>query len=210
MKAIILYDSKTPNGSTEAITDAIGLRLAEADVFVEKAKCKAMADYSFVKDYDLVILGAPVYYFIVASHLLGALIHGNLKKNLKRKKVALFLTCGSSETMAAVLYLPQLKIHLVSNKILAEKIFAPDALSDGDVLDSFVDDMLYQYNKSLKSRFLSLIWSDEALELLQSLPFFMQGKIRTMAEEYAEERGYREITLKVLDEARESLGSTYC
>lgn len=206
MKAVILYDSKTATGTTEAIIDVIGQNLADSGVYVEKAKCKAMADYSFVKDFDLVIIGAPVYYFIVASQLLGALIHGNLKKNLKRKKIALFLTCGSTETVAAVLYLPQLKIHLVRNKILAEKIFAPDALSDREVLDSFVEEVLHQYNKSLKSRGLSAKWSEEAQECFQSIPSFMQDKFRTVAEEYADDMGYKEITLAVLEEARDTLG----
>ncbi len=207
MKAIILYDSRSSNGSTEAVIDAIGLGLAESGVYVEKAKCKAMSDYSFVKDFDLVILGAPVYYFIVASQLLGALIHGNLKKNLKRKKIALFLTCGSSETMAAVLYLPQLKIHLIRNKILAEKIFAAEALSDGSV-DLFVEDLLFEYNKAPKSKALSAKWTVEAQEWFQSMPSFMQGRFRTMAEEYAEDMGYKEITLEVLEEARDNLGGT--
>ena len=116
MKAVILYDSKTSGGSTEAIIDTIGLKLAESGAYVEKVKCKALADYSFIREFDLVILGAPVYYFLVASQLLGALNYGNLKKNLKRKKIAMFLSCGSPEAMAAVLYLPQLKIHLISNK----------------------------------------------------------------------------------------------
>jgi multimeric flavodoxin WrbA len=208
MKAIILYDSRTPTGSTEAFIDAIGLSLAETGAYVEKAKCKATADYSFVKDFDLVILGAPVYNFIVASQLLGALIQGNLKKNLKRKKIALFLTCGSSESTAAVLYLPQLKIHLIRNKILAEKIFAPDAFSDGEVIDSFVEDLLYEYNRGPKSKALSAKWTDEAQEWFQSMPSFMQETFRTMAEEYADDMGYKEITLSVLEEARGSLGGT--
>ncbi len=208
MKAVILYDSRTATGSTEAVIDAIGLSLAEAGVYVEKAKCRAMADYSFVKDFDLVILGAPVYYFIVASQLLGALIQGNLKKNLKRKKIALFLTCGSSESTAALLYLPQLKIHLIRNKILAEKIFAPDAFLEGDGIDAFVEEILYEFNRGPKSKVLSAKWTDEAQEWFQSMPSFMQGKFRTMAEEYAEEMGYKEITLAVLEEARDTLGGT--
>ncbi|MEI7824049.1 MAG: flavodoxin domain-containing protein [Chlorobiaceae bacterium] len=208
MKAVILYDSRTATGSTEAVIDAIGLSLAESGVYVEKAKCRAMADYSFVKDFDLVILGAPVYYFIVASQLLGALIQGNLKKNLKRKKIALFLTCGSSESTAALLYLPQLKIHLIRNKILAEKIFAPDTFSEGDGVDLFVEEILYEFNRGPKSKALSAKWTDEAQEWFQSMPSFMQGKFRTMAEEYAEEMGYKEITLAVLEEARDTLGGT--
>jgi flavodoxin len=201
MKAVILYDSKSAGGSTEAIVDAIGLGLVDAGVSVEKAKCKASADYSFVKEFDIVILGAPVYYFVVASQLLGSMIHGDLKKNLNRKKIALFLTCGSSESIGAVLYMPQLKMHLIRNKILAEKIFAPDALSNGTI-DLFVEDVMRQYKKTLPSRRRSSIWSDEALAHLQSAPAFIQGKFRTLAEEYAEERGYKEITLEMLEEAR--------
>ncbi|TLU81561.1 MAG: protochlorophyllide oxidoreductase [Chlorobium sp.] len=207
MKAVILYDSRTSNGSTEAIIDSIGLSLAESGFYVEKAKCKAAADYSFVKDFDLVILGAPVYYFVVASQLLGSLIQGNLKTCLKRKKIALFLNCGSSEPVAALLYLPQLKMHLIRNKILVEKIFAPAALVDGSV-DSFVEDLLFQYHKPPKSKVLSAKWTVEAQEWFQSMPAFMQGKFRTMAEEYAEQMGYQEITLAVLVEARDNLGGT--
>jgi len=201
MNAIILYDSKTSNGSTEAIIDAIGLSLAKSGFYVEKAKCRASADYSFVKDFDLVILGAPVYYFIVASQLLGSLIHGDLKKNLKRKKIALFLSCGSSEPLAALLYMPQLKIHLVRNKILAEKIFAANALTDGSV-DSFAQEVFHQYNKVLKSRILSVQWTDEAQACLESVPFFLQSKFRTIVEEYAQDRGCKEITLEILENAR--------
>ena len=208
MKAIILYDSRSSNGSTESVIDAIGLGLAESGVYVEKAKCKAMSDYSFVKDFDLVILGAPVYYFIVASQLLGALIHGNLKKNLKRKKIALFLTCGTPEVMAAVLYLPQLKIHLVRNKILVEKIFAPGVHAGSGVLDEFVDDLLHEYKKIVTPKVLSAKWTDEATEWLQALPSFMKEKFRIMAEEYADDMGYDEITLEMLAEARNQLGGT--
>jgi len=208
MKAVILFDSRTKSGSTEAVVDAVGLKLAESGVYVEKAKCIAAADYSFIKDFDLVILGAPVYYFLVSSQLLGALIHGNLQKNLKRKRIALFLTCASSESMAAVLYMPQLKIHLIRNKILVEKIFAPDAFSDGDLIDSFVDDLLYEYNRGPKSNVLSAKWTEEAQECYQSMPSFVQEKFRTMAEEYAKDMGYKEITLAVLEEARGSIGAT--
>ena len=209
MKAVILYDSRTKNGSTETLIDTVGLKLAEAGIYVEKAKCKALANYGFIKDFDLVILGAPVYNFIVSSQLLGALIQGNLKKSLKRKKVALFLLCGSSETIATVLYLPQLKIHLVTNKILVEKIFPPDVLSDKTVIDEFVLDVLHEYNKSLKLRaVLSAKWTEEAQEWLQGLPSFLQARFRTMAEEYADKMGYKEITLEMLEIARDELGGT--
>jgi hypothetical protein len=207
MKAVILYDSKTAGGFTEAIIDTIGQQLAESGVYVEKAKCRAMADYSFVREFDIVILGAPVYYFLVSSQLLAALIQGNLKKNLKRKKVALFLTCGSPESMAAVLYLPQLKIHLVGNKILAEKIIAPGALAESETIEEFVDDLLHEYQKTSRERFGAVEWADEATELLHSIPSFMRSKIKSVAEEYAEEMGYREITVAVLMAAKDELES---
>ena len=164
MKAVILYDSKTSGGSTEAIIDTIGLKLAESGAYVEKVKCKALADYSFIKEFDLIILGAPVYYFLVASQLLGALNYGNLKINLKRKKIAMFLTCGSSEAMAAVLYLPQLKIHLITNKILVEKIFPSNVLHENSIIDEFVIDVLQAYNNTSSQKALSAKWTDESRE----------------------------------------------
>ncbi|NMW17785.1 MAG: protochlorophyllide oxidoreductase [Chlorobiaceae bacterium] len=206
MKAVILYDSRTKSGSTEAIIDTMGLKLAESGVYVEKAKCKALADYSFLRDFDLVILGAPVYYFLVSSQLLGALNYGNLKQNLLRKKVALFLICGSPESMATVLYLPQLKIHLVRNKILVEKIFPSNVLSENIVIDSFVLDVLHEYNKTLKSRFLLAKWTVEAQEWLDSVPSFLQGKIKEGAEKYAEAMGYKEITCEMLESAKGEFG----
>lgn len=206
MKAVILYDIRTKSGSTEAIIDSIGMKLAESGVYVEKAKCKATADYSFVKEFDIVILGAPVYNFVVSPQLLGAFLQGNLKKNLKKKKVALFLTCGTAESMAAVFYLPQLKMHLITSRILVEKIFNSFELSDSNAVESFVDDLLYQYERSVVSRKRAVIWSDEAQVLLEAVPGFLQGKIRTMAEEYAMENGYKEITVEMLETARDEMG----
>ena len=59
MRAIILFDSKTAGGSTDKLIDSIGLELARTGAYVEKAKCKSTGDYSFVKDFDVVIMGAP-------------------------------------------------------------------------------------------------------------------------------------------------------
>ncbi len=145
MKAIILFDSKTSGGSTEQLIDSIGQKLAETGAYVEKAKCKATGDYSFVKEFDLVIMGAPIYYLLVASELLGALLQSNLKSCLQGKKIALFLTCGSPELMANLLYLPQLKLNLIGSTIIAEKIFAPDQLSDQKVIASYVDGLNTAY-----------------------------------------------------------------
>ncbi len=145
MKAIILFDSKTSGGSTEQLIDSIGRKLAETGAYVEKAKCKATGDYSFVKEFDVVIMGAPVYYLLVASELLGALLQSNLKSCLQGKKIALFLTCGSPELMANLLYLPQLKLNLIGSTIIAEKIFAPDQLSDQNAIASYVDGLNRAY-----------------------------------------------------------------
>ena len=205
MKAIILYDTRSAGGSTDKFVDALGSSLAETGAYVEKGKCKATADYSFVQDFDVVIMGAPVYYMIVSSELLGALIQSNLKRYLRRKKVALFLACGSPEPMAYMMYLPQLKLHLVRNKILAEKVFAPQELSNEQAIDEFVTNITQEYKKALKTRNNSLKWTKEAQELLARIPPFFRNRIRIAAEEYAEEMGYREITANVIDEAKAEL-----
>ncbi|KZK74141.1 MAG: protochlorophyllide oxidoreductase [Pelodictyon luteolum] len=206
MKAIILYDSKTAGGSTDRLIDSIGLELAKTGAYVEKAKCKAQADYSFIQEFDVVIMGAPIYYLLVSSQLLGALVQSNLKKNLKRKKIALFLTCGSPEPMATLLYMPQLKIHLVPNKILTEKIFSPQQLSDPAVIEEFVDELTEAYSKATRKRHSSMHWSEEAREELNGLPSFLRGRIKTGVEEYAEDMGYSTITPAVLNEAKADLG----
>ncbi len=206
MKALILYDSRTSSGSTDVIIDTIGRSLAESGFYVEKARCKATADYSFVREFDIVILGAPVYYFIVSTQLFGSLAYGNLKKNLRRKKIALFLTCGSPEPVATALYLPQLKVHLIRNKILAEKIFPPNVLSNVELIETFVEEILHEYNRAKKSRVLSAKWTEESQEWLQTIPGFLQDKFRDMAEEYAEKKGYQEITLEMLEDARDEMG----
>ena len=206
MRAIILYDSKTSGGSTDRLIESIGRELVENGAYVEKAKCKAIADYSFVRDFDVIILGAPVYYLVVSSQLLGALVQSNLKKCLRGKKVALFLACGSPEAMALTLYLPQLKVHLIRNRILAEKIFAPNQIDDQDAILDFVEEIENEYEKSNRSRTRSsgIQWSDEALEMLSSMPSFISGKIRSAMELYARENGITLITPDTLDQARSS------
>jgi hypothetical protein len=206
MRAIILYDSRSTGGSTDKLIDSIGMKLAESGAYVEKARCKATGDYSFVQDFDVVIMGAPVYYLVVSSQLLGALIQSNLKQCLKRKKIALFLACGSPEPMATMLYLPQLKIHLVRNRILAEKIFAPHQVSDQDVIGDFADEIIESYRKAVKQRSSTLEWTDEALDLLDQVPSFFRNRIKTATEEYAEEMGYNSITIDILEEAKADTG----
>ncbi|AOS83249.1 protochlorophyllide oxidoreductase [Chlorobaculum limnaeum] len=147
-KAIILYDSMSVGGSADRLIDAIGKNLAEAGTYVEKARCKPNADYSFVEEFDLVLLGAPIYYLLVASKLTGALSQSNLRAVLKGKKVALFVICGSPEPMANFLYLPQLKMNLDNPVILAEKAFSPDETSDHNAIAEFANKILDAYGKA--------------------------------------------------------------
>lgn len=148
LKAIILYDSQSVGGSTERLIDSIGKKLAESEAYVEKARCKPNGDFSFVEEFDLVILGAPIYYLLVASKLSGALGQSSLRDALKGKKVALFVICGSPEPMAQFLYLPQLKMNLDNPVILAEKVFAPDQTSNPQVIAEFTDSILAAYSKA--------------------------------------------------------------
>ena len=82
---------------------------------------------------------------MVSSELLGALLQSNLKESLKDKKIALFLTCGSPELMANLLYLPQLKLNLIGSTIIAEKIFSPDQLSDPTTIEKYVNELTSAY-----------------------------------------------------------------
>ena len=147
MRALILFDSKSTGGSTDKLIDSIGMKLAEAGAYVEKARCKSRGDYSFVKDFDVVIMGAPIYYLMVSSELMGALLQSNLKNCLQGKKIALFLSCGSPELMANMLYLPQLKLNLIGSTILVEKIFAPNQLTDQSIIANYVDELIEAYKK---------------------------------------------------------------
>jgi hypothetical protein len=147
-KALILYDSMSVGGSTDKLIDSIGKNLAQAGAYVEKARCKVGADYSFVEEFDLVLLGAPIYYLLVASKLSGALSQSNLRNAMKGKKVALFVICGSPEPMAHFLYLPQLKMHLDNPVILAEKVFSPDQTGDPEAIAGFTHSIIEAYGKA--------------------------------------------------------------
>ncbi|MWV53961.1 flavodoxin domain-containing protein [Chlorobium phaeovibrioides] len=152
MKAIILYDSRSEGGSTDRLVDAIGQKLAGKGMDVEKARCRAQADYSFISEFDLVIMGAPVYYLMVSSQLLGALIQSNLSSMLKNKNTALFLACGSPQPMAELLYMPQMKMNLQGSRILAEKVFAPAETSDMEVIGEYVDTIYAEWLKEEERR----------------------------------------------------------
>ena len=208
MRAIILYDSRSTGGSTDRLIDSIGQQLAETGAYVEKARCKATADYSFLSDFDVVILGAPVYYLVVSSQLLGALVQSNLKRCLRNKNIALFVTCGSPEAMAQTLYLPQLKIHLIRNRILAERVIAPHQIGDEEIIADFVEEIDEGFRRSSRPRFgpraSKLQWSSEAQEMISQMPPFFADKIKGALQKYAEANGITYITLEVLDAARSS------
>lgn len=149
LKAIILYDSMSTGGATDRFIDALGLKLAETGAYVEKARCRERADYSFVEEFDVVVLGAPIYYLLVSSQLLGALSKSNLKNHLKGKMVALFVACGSPEPMAQLLYLPQLKMNLENPTILAERVLSPEQLNDPATAADFAGQIIGAYEKTL-------------------------------------------------------------
>lgn len=206
MKIIILYDTQSTGGSTDTFIDNLGLKFAETGAYVEKAKCVAHADYSFIDSFDLVVLGAPVYYLVVSSELLGALIQSNLRKHLKGKPLALFLACGSPEPMATMLYMPQLKVHLMNRKILAEKIFSPGELKDEDAIEAYANEVLIQYRKANILKRSTAVWTQDAEDALNNVPSVLHAKFRKMAEDYAREMGYREITAEMLFAAKDEMG----
>ncbi|NTU67435.1 MAG: protochlorophyllide oxidoreductase [Chlorobiaceae bacterium] len=150
MKAVILYDSMSVGGSTDRFIDAVGLELAKSGAYVEKARCRQNGDYSFIDEFDVVVMGAPIYYLLVSSQLFGALSKSNLKQHLKGKMVALFVACGSPEPMARLLYLPQLKMNLEKPVILAERVLSPDQLNDPATASDFVVEIVGSYQKAPK------------------------------------------------------------
>ncbi len=53
-----------------------------------------------------------------------------------------------------------------------------------------------------------LLWSMEAELLLERIPAMARGMAKKAIEEYAKERGYREVTSDVMDEAKKKFGMT--
>lgn len=51
-----------------------------------------------------------------------------------------------------------------------------------------------------------IIWTKEAEKRLENVPTFVRPMARMGVENYAREKGYREITVKVMEEAREKMG----
>ncbi len=51
-----------------------------------------------------------------------------------------------------------------------------------------------------------LLWTEEAENRLQRVPEFVRAVVRESIERYARERGCREVTFEVMDEARARIG----
>lgn len=51
-----------------------------------------------------------------------------------------------------------------------------------------------------------LLWTEEAEQRLARVPEFVRPMARASIERYAQERGYGEVTLEVMDEARTRIG----
>jgi hypothetical protein len=52
------------------------------------------------------------------------------------------------------------------------------------------------------------VWTEAALKRLSAAPTFVQGMVRRLYTDYAQQKGYSEITPAVMTEAREALGLT--
>lgn len=50
------------------------------------------------------------------------------------------------------------------------------------------------------------LWTEEAERRLQRVPEFVRPMVRESIERYAQERGFREVTFEVMDEARARIG----
>ena len=52
------------------------------------------------------------------------------------------------------------------------------------------------------------VWTEAALKRLSAAPSFVQGMVHRLYTDYARRQGYREITPKIMSEARDALGMT--
>jgi len=141
MNAIILFDSQSSGGSTDRIIDTIGQELAKRDIYVEKGKVLPQADYSFLDEFDLVLIGSPIYNLRLSENLGAAIIQSNLISKLEGKKIALFVICGGPELSADILYLPQLQIPLMNKDVIATKAFGLSTKNDPQSPISFAEEI---------------------------------------------------------------------
>lgn len=52
------------------------------------------------------------------------------------------------------------------------------------------------------------VWTEAALKRLSAAPTFVQGIVQRLYTDYARQKGYREITPAIMNEARDALGMT--
>lgn len=52
------------------------------------------------------------------------------------------------------------------------------------------------------------VWSEAALRRLSAAPTFVQGMVQRLYTDYAQQKGYPEITPAIMNEARDALGMT--
>ena len=52
------------------------------------------------------------------------------------------------------------------------------------------------------------VWTEAALRRLSAAPTFVQGIVQRLYTDYARQKGYREITPAIMNEARDALGMT--
>lgn len=142
MKAIILFDCYQRGGKTEQIIDAIGQEFVKSGMYVEKGLIVPNADYGFLEEFDLVIIGSPIYNLMLSKNVGTTLAQGNITKNLEGKKVGVFVICGGPEISAELLYLPQFKIALLKHDIIAEKAFGMESKEDPDSPIKFANTIL--------------------------------------------------------------------
>jgi hypothetical protein len=127
MKAIILFDCYQRGGKTEQMIDAMGQEFVKSGMYVEKGLIVPNADYSFLEEFDVVVIGSPIYNLMLSKNVGTTLAQGNIVRNLTGKKIGLFVVCGGPEISAELLYLPQLRIPLLKHEVVAEKAFGMES-----------------------------------------------------------------------------------
>lgn len=142
MKAIILFDCYQRGGKTEQLIDVIGGEFVKSGYYVEKGIIVPNADYGFLQEFDVVLIGSPIYNLMLSKNVGTTLAQGNIVKNLEGKKVGLFVICGGPEISADLLYLPQLRFPLLKHDIIAEKAFGMETKDDPESPVQFANAIL--------------------------------------------------------------------
>lgn len=116
--------------------------------------------------------------------------------------MAILFTCGACGNEIAMLTNPgetQL-VHSLGVSIGHERI-APEPMN-------VIRDKLAHRDELVEDEEWEPVWTEAAERRLAAAPSFVQGMIRRLYTDYARRLGYREITPKIMNEAREALGMT--